>query len=92
MRRVLLAAAVTASLAACQKEKPRDTWSLESVHACQNRVMPGGTFEDVDVQPVPAGQVAVRGYVLMNGQRTPFTCSFDANGGVAQATLDGQAR
>lgn len=91
MRAIFLIAAVAAGLSAC-REKPRDTWSLESVHACQNRVMPEGTFEDVDVEPVPAGQVGVRGYVLVNGQRTPFTCSFDANGGVAQVTVNGQPR
>jgi len=96
MRRVLLAAAVLAGLSACQKEKPRDTWSFESVLACQNAVLakgfPGGTFEDVDVEPVPAGQVGVRGFVVLNGQRTPFTCSFDANGGVAQVIVNGQPR
>lgn len=90
-------AIATVSLAACQPspgEGPKV--STDSVLACQNAVVQrggvpqGAGFEQVDVQPGAA--VAIKGYVVVDGQRAAFTCTLDGAGQVSGVTLNGQPR
>lgn len=97
MRTIILIAAAALVLTACQPAPSGNNSgiSIDSVYACQEAVkarggLPGASFEQVDAQP--GRQPPVKGFVLFNGQRTPFTCSLDGAGQVTSVTIDGQAR
>lgn len=95
MRRVLIIGLAGLALSAC---KPAAATSpqiaVDSVLACQNAVLAegftGGSFEQVDAQP--GRTPPITGFVVLNGQRTPFTCSLDGSGQVSGVTIDGQTR
>lgn len=82
-------------LVACKPAASTDPQiAVESVLACQNAVLskgfPGASFEQVDAQP--GRTPPITGFVVLNGQRTPFTCSLDGSGQVSGVTINGQAR
>ena len=92
---LILIATAAASLTACGKpagEGPKV--SIDSILACQEAVkargFPGASFEQVDAQP--GRQPPVTGQVVMNGQKTAFTCSLDGSGQVSGVTINGQPR
>lgn len=97
MRSSILIAAAALALTACKPPASGNAGeiSIDSVYACQEAVkarggLPGASFEQVDAQP--RRQPPVKGIVLVNGQRAPFTCSLDGAGQVTGVTINGQTR
>jgi hypothetical protein len=52
----------------------------------QARGFPGASFEQVDVQP--GAPLPIKGYVVLNGQRSSFGCTLDSAGQVATVFVD----